>query len=137
MVNRLPNTKVQDASLLLLRLIVAAIFLYAAYGKWVFLSAAPTGTSATMLYLLKFLTIVEPLGAVALLAGFLTRWAAAGLAIIMVGAIFFLRATMNVSFFTAQQAPGWDYNLLILGCCIALLAFGAGRWSVDSARKKT
>jgi uncharacterized membrane protein YphA (DoxX/SURF4 family) len=29
-----------------------------------------------------------------------------------------------------------DYNLLILAGCIALIAFGAGGWSVDAIRKK-
>jgi uncharacterized membrane protein YphA (DoxX/SURF4 family) len=29
-----------------------------------------------------------------------------------------------------------DYNLLILAGCIVLLAFGAGGWSLDAARKR-
>jgi uncharacterized membrane protein YphA (DoxX/SURF4 family) len=29
-----------------------------------------------------------------------------------------------------------DYNLLILASCIALIAFGAGGWSVDAIRRK-
>ena len=129
-------TKFQETALLVLRLIVAAIFLYAGYVKWPFWSAAPEGMSAGMVNLVKFLSIVEPLGGVALVVGFLTRWAAAGLAIIMVGAIFFLRLAMQTGFFTTPQGAGLDYNLLILGGCIALVAFGAGSWSVDAIRKK-
>jgi len=131
-----PYTRFQETALLVLRLIVAAIFLYAGYVKWPFWSAAPEGMSAGMVNLVKFLSIVEPLGGVALVVGFLTRWAAAGLAIIMVGAIFFLRLTMQTGFFTTAQGAGLDYNLLILGGCIALVAFGAGSWSVDAIRKK-
>ena len=85
---------------------------------------------------MKFLSIVEPLGSVALLLGFLTRWAAAGLGIIMVGAIFFAKVTLRAGLFTTPQGTGLDYNLLILAGCIALVAFGAGGWSVDAIRKK-
>jgi len=131
-----PYTKFQETALLVLRLIIAAIFLYAGYVKWPFWSPAPAGMSAGMVNLVKFLSVVEPLGGVALVVGFLTRWAAAGLAIIMVGAIFFLRLAMQTGFFTTPQGAGLDYNLLILGGCIALVAFGAGGWSVDAIRKK-
>jgi putative oxidoreductase len=131
-----PYTRFQETALLALRVIVAAIFLYAGYAKWGFWSAAPEGMSAGMVNLVKFLSIVEPLGGVALVAGFLTRWAAAGLAIIMVGAIFFLRFTMQAGFFTTPQGAGLDYNLLILGGCMALVAFGAGSWSVDARVEK-
>ncbi len=130
------NTKFQDGSLFVLRFIVGAIFLYAAYGKWGVLPAGAAGMSGGMVGLLWFLTIVEPLGGVALLAGFLTRWAAAGLAIIMVGAIAFLRFAMGTSVFTSQTGTGLDYNLLILGCCVALMAFGAGKWSLDAAWRR-
>lgn len=131
-----PYTKFQETALLVLRLVVAAVFLYAAYAKWSFWSVVPEGVPAGMANILKFLSIVEPLGAVALVVGFLTRWAAAGLAIIMVGAISILHFTMNVGFFTTPQGPGLDYNLLILCGCIALVAFGAGSWSVDAIWKK-
>lgn len=131
-----PYTKLQETALLVLRVIVAAVFLYAGYAKWPFWSAAPPGMSAGMVNLVKFLSIVEPLGGVALIVGFLTRWAAAGLAVIMVGAVFFLRLTMQTGLFTAPRGVGLDYNLLILGGCIALMAFGAGGWSVDAIRKK-
>jgi putative oxidoreductase len=127
-----PYTRLQEAALLVLRVIVAAIFLYAGYAKVGFWSAPPEGMSAGMLNLVKFLSIVEPLGAVALVVGLLARWAAVGLAVIMVGAVFFLRFTMQTGLFTGPQGPGLDYNLLILGGYMALMAFGAGRWSVDA-----
>lgn len=131
-----PYTRFQETALLVLRLITAAIFFYAGYAKVSFWSAPPEGMSAAMVNLVKFLSIVEPLGAVALVVGLLTRWAAAGLAIIMVGAIFFLRFTMQTGLFTTPPGAGLDYNLLILGGCIALMAFGAGSWSVDAIWKK-
>ena len=130
-------TKLQDAALLVLRLIVAAVFLYAGIAKWSFWSAVPEGMSmsAGMVNFMKFLSIVEPLGGAALIAGFLTRWAGAGLAIIMVGAVLLMQFAMHVGFMT-PQGPGWSFPLIILGGCIALMAFGAGSWSVDAMRKK-
>ncbi|MBI5422387.1 DoxX family protein [Candidatus Peregrinibacteria bacterium] len=125
------NKTFQDVTLLALRLVIAAIFIYAGYAKFGMWSAAPAGMSAGMVLLMKFLSIVEPLGGVALIAGFLTCWASAGFAVIMVGAIGLMQFTMGVGFSTAQ-GPGWDFPLMILAGCLALMAFGAGRWSVDA-----
>jgi putative oxidoreductase len=130
-----PYTKLQNTALLVLRLVVAAIFMYAGSAKWPFWSASPEGMSSVLLNILKFLSIVEPLGGLALILGVLTRWTAAGLGIIMVGAIFFARLTMHAGIFTTPQGTGLDYNFLILAGCIALIAFGAGGWSVDSIRR--
>ncbi len=130
------NKTFQDTSLIALRLIIAAIFLSATYAKWGYLSIGATGASASMINLTWFVMIVEPLGAIALISGFLTKWAAAGLGIIMVGAVFVLRFTMNTALFTQTQGVGLDYNLLILGGCLVLMSFGAGRWSIDAMRHK-
>ena len=128
-------TTPQAAALVVLRLILAAVFLYAGYAKLFLWSGTPEGFSGEMAALMKFLTVVEPLGAVAVLAGFLTRWAAAGLAAIMVGAIGVMQFTMQVGFSTPEGA-GWNFPLVVLGGCLVLAAFGAGRWSVDATREK-
>ena len=129
-------TKAQDTALLVLRLVVAAVFLYAGTAKWPFWSAPPEGMSVLLLNVMKVLSVVEPLGSLAVVLGVLTRWAAAGLSIIMVGAIFFARLTLHAGLFTTPQGTGLDYNLLILASCVALIAFGAGAWSLDAVRKK-
>lgn len=132
-----PYTPLQEAALIVLRLVVAAVFLYAGTAKWALWSEPMPGMSPLLHNTIRFLAIVEPLGAVALLLGFLTRWAAAGLAIIMVGAVVFSRVTMHASLFTGPQATGLDYNLLLFAGSVALLAFGAGRWSVDHRIART
>jgi len=124
-------TKLQNWALLILRLIVAAIFGYAAYAKFGLWSATPAGMPALMVNLMKFLAIVEPLGALALIVGFLTRWAARGLFIIMVGAILIMQFIMHVGFST-MAGPGWNFPLVVLGGCLALMAFGAGSMSMDA-----
>ncbi len=129
-------SKLQDLSLLVIRLILGIIFLYAGYSKWGFWTSVPEGVPALMANLLKFLSIVEPLGAVALLVGFLTRWAATGLAIIMVGAFFLAKFMMGASFFTAPQGSGLDYIVLIFAGCLALMAFGGGKFGLEGMKRK-
>ena len=129
-------TTAQNAALLVLRIIVAIIFLHAGIAKWFLWSIEPMeGLPVWLHYLMLFLSIAEPIGAVAVLAGLLTRAAAACLAIIMIGSIPVSHFLMGVPFFTAPQLPGWDANLMILGGCLALVAFGAGAWSVDALRR--
>lgn len=130
----MPFAKLQNTALLAQRLIIAAIFLWAGYAKLPFWSGVPEGMemSAVMLNLTKFLSIVEPIGAAALILGFLTRWASAGLAIIMAGAFAMLKFGMQLPFFTGTQGSGLDYIVLIFAGCLVLMAFGAGSWSVDA-----
>lgn len=126
-------TPYQNTALLLLRLIVAIIFFHAGIAKWFLWSIGPMeGMPVWLHYMMRFLSIAEPIGAAALVAGFLTRAAAACLAIIMIGSIPVSHFLMSVPFFTAPELPGWDFNLMILGGCLAVAGFGAGRWSVDA-----
>ena len=66
-------TTYQNAALLILRIITAVIFYVAAYYKLPFWSNAPEGLSPFLLFTTRLLTIAEPLGATAVLLGFLTR----------------------------------------------------------------
>lgn len=130
-------TTAQNAALLVLRIIVAVIFLHAGIAKLFLWSIEPMeGFPVWLHYLMLFLSIAEPIGAVAVLAGFLTRAAAVCLAIIMIGSIPVSHFLMAVPFFTAPQLPGWDANLMILGGCLALAAFGGGAWSFDAWRRR-
>jgi putative oxidoreductase len=130
--------KFQDVALLFMRLVVGAVFLYVgSYSKLMFFSGpAPEGMPGGMILLMKFLCIVEFIGAVAIILGWLTRWAAAGLAIIMVGAVGFVKFLMHGTWFTGQAGTGADYVILILAGCLILMTFGAGKWSVDAKMKR-
>jgi putative oxidoreductase len=127
-------TKYQNLSLLILRIITAAIFYVAAYYKFPYWSSAPEGLSAFMLFTTRLLSIAEPLGATAVLFGFLTRWAATGLIIILLGAIYVSQFVYGIGFVTPTSA-GWNFALSVLGGCFILDAFGAGKWSIDSSKK--
>jgi len=120
----------QNASLLILRVVVAAIFYVAAYYKFPFWSSSPESVSGFLLFATRVLSIAEPLGATAILIGFLTRWAAVGLIIILVGAVFVSQFVYRIGFVT-PTAPGWNFPLMVMAGCFILAAFGPGKWSVD------
>jgi putative oxidoreductase len=85
---------------------------------------------------IAFLVIIgESLGSLALIAGFLTRFVAASLAIIMVGAI--VLAHLSNGFFMnwsgKQAGEGFEFHLLVIAMGLALAVSGGGKGSVDRA----
>ena len=87
-----------------------------------------------MPWLIAFLVIIgESLGSVALLAGLLTRFTAASMGVIMLGAITMVHLPHGffMNWFGKQQGEGYEYHLLVIGIAAALLVTGAGRWSID------
>ena len=85
-------------------------------------------------WLIAFLVLIgESFGSLALMAGFLTRFVAASLAVIMLGAITMVHLPNGffMNWFGQQKGEGYEYHLLIIGLAAALLVTGAGRWSVD------
>lgn len=118
--------------LLTLRLAIGAIFWVHGTQKKAMWKMQPSEQMpAKMISTMKILSIVEPLGALALFFGFLTQFAAAGLGIIMLGAIHLKKNKWKVPF-TAMEKNGWEFDLIILAGCIALLSMGGGSWSVDA-----
>lgn len=85
-------------------------------------------------WLVAFLVIIgESLGGLGLVIGFLTRFAAAGFIMIMLGAIVTVHWPhgffMNWS--GQQQGEGFEYHLLVIAMSAALVAIGGGKWAVD------
>jgi len=128
-------TKYQNSALLILRIITASIFYVAAYFKIPFWSIEPPGLSAFLLFVTRLLSIAEPLGATAVLTGFLTRIASGGLVIIMIGAIIVTQFVYGIGFVTPTSA-GWNFPLMVLGACVILIAFGAGKYSIDGRKNR-
>jgi putative oxidoreductase len=118
-----------DWALFALRLGVGASFLAHGIQKSAMWKMQPSAQMpAGMLSILRLLSIVEPLGAVGVLVGFLTQPAAAGLAIIMLGAIR-LKAVQMHRGFTGDG--GWELDFMLLAAAVALFISGAGRLSLD------
>jgi putative oxidoreductase len=87
-------------------------------------------------WLVAFLIIIgEAFGGLSLLAGFMTRFTAASLAIIMLGAIALVHWPHGffMNWFGKQAGEGFEYHLLFMAICAALVIMGAGKWSVDRA----
>jgi putative oxidoreductase len=72
--------------------------------------------------------IVELFGGIALIIGLLTRLAALGLAINMLGAILLVR--LKGGFFAPNGA---EYEIVLFVACLALVIGGAGALSADEA----
>jgi len=87
-------------------------------------------------WIIGFLVIMgEFFGSLGLLAGLLTRFTAASLSVIMLGAIVTSHWPYGffMNWFGKQQGEGYEYHLLAIGIGLALLMTGGGRWSLDRA----
>lgn len=75
----------------------------------------------------------ESLGAISLAFGFLTRFCAGSLAVVMAGAIA-LAHWQNGFFMNwsgQQQGEGFEYHLLVIGLALTLVLSGGGKYSID------
>jgi putative oxidoreductase len=121
--------QLSDWALVALRIGVGTSFWVHGINKRAMWKMAPSAQMpASFLAQLKLLSIVEPLGAVALFAGFLTQPAAAGMAIIMLGAIRLKAGKMQRKF---SVDGGWELDFVLLAAALALIVLGAGAVSVD------
>ena len=79
------------------------------------------------------LMAVESLGAVLLVFGFLTRLWAVGIGASMTICMFLSHVQNGffMNWFGQQQGEGFEYHLLVIGICLALLIRGGGALSVD------
>lgn len=116
-----------DASLLIVRLIVGVIFaahgaqkLFGAFG-----GAGLAATVETMGPLAYPVAIGEFFGGWGLVVGFLCRFSAAALIVIMLGAIGMVHGKNG---FFLQQG-GCEYNLALMGLLAPILIAGPGRYA--------
>jgi putative oxidoreductase len=121
-------TAYADLSLLVLRLVVALVFATSGYShlrhpreraKSIEMSIATT----------VFLGAAELAGAIALVIGFLAQWAALGLIIVMLGAIFKKVVAWKTGFW-GEKSMGWHYDLLMIAMLLVILTTGGGRYGL-------
>lgn len=121
-----------DIALLGLRIVLGAIFLVHGFNKMGIWKIQPSEqTPAGMLRMMKFLSIVEPLGGAALILGFLTPYAAAGIGLVMLGAIKFKILKWKTPF-TAMNQTGWEFDLVNLAVAASLVLLGGGQIALDT-----
>jgi uncharacterized membrane protein YphA (DoxX/SURF4 family) len=76
----------------------------------------------------RFVAWGELAGGMALLLGFLTRLAALGRIVIQVGAIWLVTGAQG---FSAGATAGYEYNLAVIGMCVALVCLGGGTLALN------
>jgi putative oxidoreductase len=90
-------------------------------------------------FLAVLIIIGEAFGALGLILGFLSRVAALGITIIMLGAI--LTVHIKFGFFMnwagTQAGEGFEFHILAIGLGLVVLLKGGGLWSVDAAITKS
>jgi putative oxidoreductase len=125
-----PNAA-QDTLALIGRILIAALFIPAGFGKLMGFAGTVgyiTSAGLPLPQVAAAIAIIVELGfGIALLLGFKTRWVALVMAIFTVATglffhKFWIDATQNTQFFK---------NLAIAGGMLAFSAFGAGRFSID------
>ena len=76
--------------------------------------------------------ILEVVGGLFLIFGFLTHWSAKLLALEMLVAILLVHVSNG--FFV--NGGGMEFALVLFATCVALMITGAGPWSIDEGMKK-
>lgn len=116
----------QDLGLFVLRLAVAAVFIYHGWPKL----KAPAKMAQGMgwpLWKVVLLGVIEFSSSIALLTGFHFRWVAALLAIVMLGAMYFKIFKWKMKF-SMSAGNGWEFDLMLLAANVAIIFVGAGAW---------
>ena len=122
------NKRAVDVSLLIIRIVVGVIF--AVHGaQHLFGAFDGPGLKGTvnMLGPVGYLVAVgEVFGGIGIFFGFLTRFSAASIIVIMIGAV--LKVHLKNGFFL--QHGGYEFNLALVGLLVPLLILGAGSYAV-------
>lgn len=131
-----------SATQLVLRLMLALVFFPHGAQK-IFGWFGGDGFSATMglfvdkagiPWILAFLAVLaESAGVLALFAGIFTRFAALGIAVNMIicAAGNHVKNGFFMNWMGKQQGEGFEYHILAVAICIALIISGGGKWSLD------
>lgn len=124
---RLNNRAAVDLALLVLRVTVGLVFI--AHGSRKLFGAFEGPGLAQVVQMMGpigyLVTIGEFFGGVGLVFGFLTRFSAASLIVIMIGAI--QQVTGKGGFFLPT---GFEFNFTLIGMLLALLITGPGRLAI-------
>jgi putative oxidoreductase len=133
-----------DVARLVLRVVLGIVFF--AHGAQVTLGwFGGNGFTATMRFFTQnmhipavfaFLAIMAQfLGSLGLIVGLLTRVAAFGIGAVMLVATLMVHLPVGffMNWFGNQKGEGYEYHLLVMAICIALMIKGGGKASIDRA----
>ncbi len=114
-----------DWALLAMRIVVALVF---GTSGWSHLKS-PRQRAESLGLPVPFtvsLGAAELAGSVALAIGFFLQWAALGLILVMLGAIYMKIAKWHTGFW-GEKSSGWHYDLLFVVMNLVILTTGGGR----------
>ena len=115
-----------DLSLLALRLVVALVFGSNGFSHL----RHPRERAASIgmnLPFTIFLGAAELAGSIALAIGFLTQWAALGLILVMLGAIY-MKAVKWKTGFWGEKSIGWHYEVMIVAMLFVIVTTSGGKY---------
>lgn len=94
-----------------------------------------TGTAGLPWIVALLVILGESLGALGMITGTLSRFAAFGFVMIMTGAIFMAHVSHGffMNWYGNQQGEGFEYHLLMIGLAVIVLIKGSGAFSIDRA----
>ena len=135
------TNSLQDPLALVGRMLLAWLFVPAGFGKIAGFSGAVGYATSVGLPLpevgVAVGLLIELLGGLMLLVGFMVLPAAVLLAFFTLVASFFFHAYWSLPADQAMmQQLMFNKNLAISGGLLAFAAFGAGRWSLDAKRQR-
>jgi putative oxidoreductase len=124
----------QDIALVVGRILIAALFIIAAYNKF-------KGYDGTIAYFTRLgvpaasvmaplIELLEVVAAIMLIVGYQTRLVAIALGVFVVVAALFA----HTNFGDGNQLNHFLKNMAVAGGCLALFASGAGAYSLDARR---
>lgn len=141
MISKLLNTDENDAGALVARVVLGIVMLphglqklLGMFGGYGF---GPTVEYFTSIGVPAFIAVLiilgESFGALFLVLGLISRVSAAGIALIMLGAIFMVHLPNGffMNWFGTQKGEGYEYHLLALGLALVVVLSGGGKWSLD------
>jgi putative oxidoreductase len=135
-----------DVTLTLMRLVLGVVFFahgaqkmlgwfggYGLHGTMGFFEHL--GLPAPVVFLI---ICTEFFGGLGLIVGLLTRIAALGIGVEMIGAIFIVHLPNGffMNWYGNQKGEGFEYHLLAIALAATLLLRGAGKFSIDHALSK-
>jgi putative oxidoreductase len=120
------TTRFSDWSLLFMRLVVALVF--GTSGFFHLRSPAQRAQSLGMTVgFTVFLGASELAASAGLALGVLTRWAALGLILVALGAIY-MKAVKWQTGFWGEKSPGWHYDLMFVAMNLVIMATAGGQF---------
>jgi len=112
-------------SLLFLRIVVAIVFGTSGFNHLKTPQERAKSIGMSVPFTL-FLGTAELAGAAGLVAGVLTQWAALGLILLMMGAVYKKIIEWKTGFW-GEKSMGWHYDLLFIAMLLVIFTTGGGR----------